>query len=134
LRTGTGPWPSGAASVAATLRRFLGVPYLWGGRSPKGFDCSGLVQFAYGLHGLALPRDSDQQARCGVPAEGPEPGDLLFFGHERVTHVAFALSEGDYLHARGAVRCNSLRTESPLYDPDLAALWSDTRRVLPPVA
>lgn len=133
LRSGTGPWPCGAASLAATLRRFLGVPYVWGGRSPKGFDCSGLVQFAYGLHGLALPRDSDQQARCGIPAEEPEPGDLLFFGHERVTHVAVVLGDGEYLHARGEVRRNSLQPDSPLYDAELRALWSDARRVLPPV-
>ena len=132
LRAGTGTWPLGAANLAATLRRFLGVPYLWGGRSPKGFDCSGLVQFAFGLHGLALPRDSDQQARCGFPVEEPEPGDLLFFGHERVTHVAVLLGDGEYLHARGEVRRNSLQPDSPLYDAELRALWCDTRRVLPP--
>jgi gamma-D-glutamyl-L-lysine dipeptidyl-peptidase len=134
LLRGTGLWPCGAAHLAATLRRFLGVPYLWGGKSPKGFDCSGLVQFAYGMHGVALPRDSDQQARCGVPAEEPEPGDLLFFGHERVTHVAVALGDGDYVHARGEVRRNSLLPDSPLYDAELRGLWCDTRRVLPPAS
>ncbi len=132
VRRGAEAWPHGAASIAATLRRFLGVPYLWGGRSPKGFDCSGLVHFTFGLHGVALPRDSDQQGGCGIPVEDPEPGDLLFFGHERITHVAVALGDGEFLHARGEVRRNSMQPDSPLYDPELRSMWSDTRRVLLP--
>jgi hypothetical protein len=130
LRPGLQAWPRDAAAIVATLRRFGGVPYLWGGRSPKGFDCSGLVQFVFGLHGLALPRDSDQQARCGVAVDDPRCGDLLFFGSERVTHVAVAVDGADFLHARGEVRCNSLAPDRPRHDPELRALYRGARRVL----
>lgn len=124
------PRPARATEVLATVRRLLGVPYLWGGRSPKGFDCSGLVQFAFGLHGVALPRDADQQAGCGVPVDTPAAGDLLLFGMDRVTHIAVAVDAGQFLHARGEVRRNSLLPDSPLHDAELRALWCGTRRVL----
>jgi hypothetical protein len=129
LRPGTAPWPADVPSLLATLRRFLGVPYLWGGRSPKGFDCSGLVQFAFGLHGLVLPRDSDEQAACGTPVATPAAGDLLFFGATKITHVAVALGPHGFLHARGEVRQNSLDPASPLHDAGLLALHRQTRRV-----
>lgn len=132
LRAGAGPWPGDVASLLATLRRFLGVPYLWGGRSPKGFDCSGLVQFAYGLHGFDLPRDADAQAGAGYAVETAAAGDLHFFGKDHVTHVAVALDAERFLHARGEVRCNALRRESSLHDAELRALWRGTRRVLRP--
>jgi gamma-D-glutamyl-L-lysine dipeptidyl-peptidase len=134
LRPGTDPWPARVPSVLAMLRRFLGVPYLWGGKSPKGFDCSGLVQFVFALHGIGLPRDSDEQARCGTPVVEPAAGDLLFFGRERISHVAVALEPDVYLHARGHVRCNALSSESPLHDPELRSIWQSTRRVDLPVA
>jgi cell wall-associated NlpC family hydrolase len=107
------------------------VPYVWGGKSPKGFDCSGLVQFVFGLHGVRLPRDSDQQYACGVRVRDPAPGDLLFFGREGVSHVGVALGGRDFLHARGEVRRNSLDPASPLHDAELAALLLGARRVLP---
>ena len=132
LREGTAPWPLTLDSLFAMLRGFLGVPYLWGGRSPKGFDCSGLVQFVYGLHGVALPRDSDEQAGAGAAADLPKPGDLVFFGRDRVTHVGIAIEDQAFLHARGHVRCNSLVEGTALHDAELRALWCGTRRVLPP--
>jgi hypothetical protein len=132
LRAGVEAWPADAASILATVRRFLGVPYLWGGRSPKGFDCSGLVQFAFGLHGIALPRDSDQQACRGTAVSRPAAGDLLFFGAQTVTHVAVALDDVEFLHARGEVRRNALGADRPLHDADLSALFRAARRVLPP--
>jgi cell wall-associated NlpC family hydrolase len=132
LRDGAGPWTGGIASLLAMLRRFLGVPYLWGGKSPKGFDCSGLVQFAFALHGLQLPRDADEQAQCGLAVDAPEPGDLHFFGKERVTHVAVAETPRRFLHARGEVRVNALRPGDPGYDAELHALWRGTRRVFQP--
>jgi gamma-D-glutamyl-L-lysine dipeptidyl-peptidase len=80
---------------------FLGSPYQWGGVTPWGVDCSGLVQTTFAARGIVLPRDSAQQAGHGasVPLDGIRPGDLLFFRGEsssRVTHVAFA-GEGDTL-------------------------------------
>jgi hypothetical protein len=111
---GTAPTPE---QVVATAERFLGVPYLWGGCTPMGLDCSGFVQLVYRLHGIALPRDAHQQAACGAPVEGDEyvPGDLLFFardaaGDGAITHVGMARGEGTFVHARGgqAVRIDRL--------------------------
>ena len=73
--------PSTGAALVATARRFLGLPYLWGGTSGFGFDCSGLVHLIYKAHGLVLPRDSDPQSKVGVAVSRSslQPGDLIFF-------------------------------------------------------
>jgi cell wall-associated NlpC family hydrolase len=121
-------------SLAATGLRFLGIPYIWGGNTPKGFDCSGLIQRVFWLHGIELPRDSDLQARVGrlIPAGRPEAlhtGDLLFFGRtaESVTHVAMALSDGLFLHAYGQVRVGSLDPAHRLYESGLHRIWLHNR-------
>jgi len=98
--------PDGRA-VLEHGEQFLGLPYLWGGTSEKGFDCSGFVQRLYGLHGVPLPRDSDQQAGFGEPVEpGPDwsgvaDGDLAFFSEDgaRATHVGILAEGGRLLHA-----------------------------------
>ncbi len=131
LREGVAHWPAEAGSVLGMLRQFLGVPYVWGGKSPKGFDCSGLVQFVYGLHGIALPRDSDEQSTCGHEVDAFTAADLLFFGSERVTHVGVALDARDFLHARGTVRHDALAPDSPRYAADLAGILRVGGRVLP---
>jgi cell wall-associated NlpC family hydrolase len=120
--------------LVATGLRFLGIPYLWGGSTPKGFDCSGLVQRIFRLHGLVLPRDSDQQAHFGREKRAPEldelvPGDLLFFGRasQRITHVAMVLPNREFLHAYGQVRVNSLDPKHPQFEPSLARDWRGTR-------
>jgi cell wall-associated NlpC family hydrolase len=125
------------ARLARTGRRFLGVPYLWGGTTPAGFDCSGLIQRIFRLHGILLPRDSDMQARWGVEriVDGPSgiaPGDLLFFGRtaEAITHVALVLPDGTFLHSHGQVVVNSLDEKSPAFLPRLLAIWRLTRRPL----
>jgi cell wall-associated NlpC family hydrolase len=89
------------------------------------------VQFVFGLHGVPLPRDSDQQFECGQVVQGPVAGDLLFFGRDSISHVAVALNEREYLHARGHVRRNSLATEAPTCDAELAGMLRGTRRILP---
>lgn len=120
--------------LAATGLRFLGIPYLWGGSTPKGFDCSGLVQRIYRLHGLVLPRDSDMQARFGAEKavaslDDLATGDLLFFGRaaQRITHVAMVIPDRLFLHAYGQVRVNSLDPAHPLFDAGLARDWRLTR-------
>ena len=82
-----------------TAESFIGVPYLWGGTSALGLDCSGFVQQVYRLNGVALPRDADQQAMLGRRVEKARAGDLMFFGDQRVTHVALATSATEFIHA-----------------------------------
>lgn len=105
-----------AANVIAQAQRMLGVPYLWGGTSVAGFDCSGFTQTVFRLNGVQLLRDASQQARQGeaiaVARDYAElqPGDLLFFGEKanRITHVAIALGGPRFIHASDFVRINSL--------------------------
>ena len=85
--------------LVATAEWFLGVPYLWGGTSAHGIDCSGLTQRVYFLNGVRLDRDADQQALGGRPVDVARPGDLFFFGAERVTHTAIATGERTFIHA-----------------------------------
>ena len=98
-----------AAAVIETAQAFLGVPYLWGGLTERGIDCSGLMQIAYRVHGYDLPRDADQQLR-GIPTAVAgtawQPGDLIFYGHapDRVIHVMLALGAGRVIHAKGGQR------------------------------
>jgi cell wall-associated NlpC family hydrolase len=85
--------------LVATAESFLGAPYLWGGTTANGIDCSGLTQQVYRLNGVGLDRDADQQALGGRPVDRARPGDLFFFGTERVTHTAIASGELTFLHA-----------------------------------
>jgi NlpC/P60 family/Bacterial dipeptidyl-peptidase Sh3 domain len=90
------------------LDYFAGSPYEWGGVTPCGADCSGVVQTTFLARGITLPRDSSEQARCGtlVALDAIRPGDLLFFREgtgERVTHVAFAGEADTLVHSTIAV-------------------------------
>jgi cell wall-associated NlpC family hydrolase len=90
------------------LDYFAGSPYEWGGVTPCGVDCSGVVQTTFLARGITLPRDSSEQARCGalVALDAIRPGDLLFFREgtgERVTHVAFAGEADTLVHSTIAV-------------------------------
>ncbi len=120
--------------LAKTGLAFLGIPYLWGGTTPNGFDCSGLIQRIFRLNGLLLPRDSDQQALFGAERPNPAPselvpGQLLFFGRGRdsITHVGLVLPDRTFLHSYGQVTVNSLDTSHPRYSQRLAAIWQLTR-------
>lgn len=120
--------------LASTGLRFLGIPYLWGGNTPKGFDCSGLIQRIYKLQNLIIPRDSDLQSRFGFEKpveeiESLDTGDLLFFGKSKaqITHVAMYLSNGLFLHAYGHVRVSALDPSHSLFDGRLAGEWRCTR-------
>ncbi len=125
------------AAIEQTARNFLGIPYLWGGTSTKGFDCSGFVQTVFRLLNVELPRDASQMARVGTPIEFTDPdrlktGDLLFFGKtlNRINHVALYLDGGRYIHARGWVRLNSLVEGDSLYDDRLKKLLVKAQRVV----
>ena len=93
------------AQIVADAVRFTGVPYLWGGCSAFGIDCSGYAQLLHRLAGVTIPRDADQQFDGGRPAAFPyQPGDLLFFGEgaaeaRKITHVAVSLGGWRILHS-----------------------------------
>ena len=133
-----------AENIERTARKFIGRPYLWGGNSPKGFDCSGFTKTVFYLNGIDLMRDSSQQARQGVevPLDGDlsqlKKGDLLFFGRrprrggpERVVHVGIYLGDKLFIHSSEWVRINSLDPDSPLCDEDRIRTLLRARRVLP---
>lgn len=88
-----------AEDLIATAEPFIGTPYLWGGTTALGIDCSGLVQQVYRLNGVGLDRDADQQALEGRAVDAPRAGDLVFFGKDRVTHVGLAVSDTEMIHA-----------------------------------
>lgn len=111
-------------NVVREAMKYVGVPYLWGGASPNGVDCSGLALLAYRFCGVDLPRNASQQARLGdmlkvrngedFVLDSLQAGDLLFFGSWRedgsakVTHVGIYIGDGRFIHSSQVVRVNSL--------------------------
>lgn len=126
-----------ADRIVEVGKLMLGVPYLWGGTSVKGVDCSGFTKTAYFMNGYMIPRDASQQVLVGdsiaiLAADGQldtakalsnlKKGDLLFFAsgknsnpHARITHVAMYMGNGEFIHSAGQVRINSFLSSSPIY-------------------
>ncbi|MFQ5604624.1 MAG: NlpC/P60 family protein [bacterium] len=130
--------PPARENIIRTSKRFLGVPYLWGGTSAKGFDCSGFVQTVFKLNNLALPRDASQIARegrniqTGDHFENLLPGDLLFFGPDssRITHCGIYMGEQFYIHSSGSVHVNSLDKTHPLFNEYRFKTFRKAKRIL----
>lgn len=140
-----------ATAILATAQTLLGVPYLWGGTSIKGVDCSGFTKTAYFLNGIVIPRDASQQALIGDPIDVLEndsisvakclknlqAGDLLFFSAAkrrgvnggRVTHTAIYMGNGEFIQSAGMVKINSLVPTASNYDGQSGTLVG-ARRLL----
>jgi hypothetical protein len=118
--------------VASTFR---GTPYHWGGKTPKGFDCSGFVQTCFKAIGITFPRDAYLQHRFAdlpaVTTEEAKPGDLFFFSEhdERITHVAMSLGGPKIIHSSGWVKIESLDASSPDHNRQLRDILSTGRDI-----
>ncbi|MES1255541.1 MAG: C40 family peptidase [Acidobacteriota bacterium] len=134
-RTSAERGPSaGNPAVVGTALALRGVPYLNGGTTPRGFDCSGFTQYVYAQHGIVLPRDVRTQFQQGVATGAGElaVGDLIFFATAReamdATHVAIAIGGDQFVHApssSGVVRVESLSA------PYWSARYLGARRLVP---
>lgn len=109
------PGPAAQTAIDAALNQ-LGTPYVWGGESPGGFDCSGLTQWAFNQAGISLPRTASSQANAGTPVQRSQlqPGDLVYF-YSPVTHIGIYIGDGKMVHAPTSgdvVKISSLDSQS----------------------
>jgi cell wall-associated NlpC family hydrolase len=132
------------ANIVVAAKKMMGVPYLWGGTSFKGVDCSGFTKTVYFMNGLVLPRDASQQVQIGDEIdtkngwENLQPGDLLFFGStaknnkpEQVVHVGIWIGNGEFIHAAGMVQVASLDPAAFNYDANEHRRFLRAKRVSP---
>ncbi|HET7339379.1 MAG TPA: NlpC/P60 family protein [Candidatus Dormibacteraeota bacterium] len=125
------PLTGGANAILATARSFLGLPYLWGGTSGFGFDCTGLIHVIFKAHGVTVPRDSDPQSRFGVAVSraGLQPGDLVFFSSQGTAyHAAVYAGSGMVIDSPSP---GYAVEEVPMNSMPNIADFSGARRVIP---
>lgn len=104
--------------LARTATNMIGVPYVYGGRTPKGFDCSGLVYYSYQQAGIKVPRTSQEQFKAArrISLADAQPGDLLFFrGGRKISHVAIYLGNGHFVHAPSSGKTVSVANLNDAY-------------------
>ncbi|WP_242916253.1 C40 family peptidase [Pontibacter liquoris] len=132
-------------NLVQTSKSLLGLPYLWGGTSFKGVDCSGFTKTVYFMNGLVLPRDASQQVHIGELVDTSKgwqnmrPGDLLFFGvpakdgkPERVVHVGMWIGGNqEFIHSSGLVHISSMNPEAPNYDPGQLKRFLRAKHITP---
>jgi gamma-D-glutamyl-L-lysine dipeptidyl-peptidase len=117
-------FPASAEALVHTAKRFIGVPYLWGGTTPFGIDCSGFVQLVFHIHGVRLPRNSYMQAGDprGIPVNRDELRvcDLLFFAGgtdpEKITHVGMSLGGDQFIQSSGGMGVNITSLQGTKYE------------------
>jgi cell wall-associated NlpC family hydrolase len=130
-------------NLISTAKQMMGSPYLWGGTSIKGMDCSGFTKTIFYLNGQIIPRDASQQINEGELIDADknweklQVGDLLFFGEkatsdkkEKVVHVGMWIGNGEFIHSRGLVRISSFDPESPNYDEYEFNRYLRTKRIV----
>jgi cell wall-associated NlpC family hydrolase len=120
-------------SIIDYALKFFNAPYLWGGRTPYGIDCSGLTQIVYKLNGIKLPRDASQQVLTGDTLSFVEealPGDLAFFGDEEglITHVGIIWKHHKIIHASGRVRIDNVDHQG-IYNEELKRYTHSLRTI-----
>ncbi|WP_316832197.1 SH3 domain-containing C40 family peptidase [Pedobacter aquatilis] len=141
-----------ASAILETAKTLIGVPYLWGGTSVKGVDCSGFTKTSYFLNGIVIPRDASQQALVGSAVDvldadsisvekclkNLQPGDLLFFSAAkrrginggRVSHTALYMGNGEFIQSAGMVKISSLVPTATNYDEHQSKTLVSARRFL----
>ncbi|MDH7578457.1 MAG: peptidoglycan endopeptidase [Bacillota bacterium] len=124
------PARQGDLNLITTARRFLGIPYRFGGTRPEtGFDCSGFVQYVYSIHGIELPRIASSQATVGIKVTDPVPGDLVFFATQKsnlIDHVGIYVGNNAFIHASRSKGITITSLQDAWYGPRFAF----ARRVL----
>jgi len=131
-------------NLVNTSRSLMGLPYLWGGTSSKGVDCSGFTKTIYFLNGIVLPRDASQQVHAGKLIDSTRnfekliPGDLLFFGRkatdstsEKVVHVGMWIGDKQFIHSLGNVHISTTDTTAADFDEYNYNRYLRTKRILP---
>lgn len=98
---------SGNGSVLTTAAQYVGTPYVYGGTTPSGWDCSGYTQYVFGKHGKNLPRTAEAQRQAATPVSSPRPGDLVFFGAPAY-HTGIYAGDGKMYDA-GSTRTNTIK-------------------------
>jgi len=125
--------------MISTGKHFLGFPYLWGGTSSKGIDCSGFIKTVCFLNGVILERDASQQAKHGKNIDittgwnNLQKGDLLYFGSKdpyRVTHTGMYIGDSEVIHSSGSVRINSLDSTRSNYSKHLSSILVGAKRII----